>query len=95
VNKTRVGKKLGALSIIEKHLSKLPKTKKFLEVNLENRSEFQIRRLLWSCNELYKNNEEIKGWKIRKMAGFRDIMPDNIEIAIKKVVEINSGSDGI
>lgn len=77
VNKSRVGKNIGYLSLIEKKLDKLPQTKEYLEKNLETREQYQIRRIKWSYRSTYKENEvNISEWKIKRLAGInKDLSP--------------------
>lgn len=87
VNKTLVSKYLNTPSLVEKHLNKLPKTKEFLINHLESRIDFQVRRLLWSYNQLYDKGEDIKAWKIRRLAGFRKPMDKKIEKILDNIEE--------
>ncbi|MBP1863665.1 mRNA-degrading endonuclease HigB of HigAB toxin-antitoxin module [Clostridium tetanomorphum] len=66
-----IGSKLGIRSLIEKHLSKLSRTKKCLEENIESTKDFQIRRIEWAIKELKLQGKELKPWKIYRMAGIR------------------------
>ncbi|PLR75790.1 transposase [Bacillus sp. V3-13] len=86
VNKSRVGKEIGQLSLIEKHLDKLPMTKKYLEEHIESREQFQIRRIKWACRALAVKDEEIIEWKVRRLAGIRDDVDEQIKIALKKEI---------
>lgn len=74
-----IGKKLGQLSLIEKHLNKMPKTLKYLKNSVETTEQFQIRRIKWCANELRKNSEEIKEWKLIRMAGIKQGYSDEIK----------------
>lgn len=85
VNKNSVKKYICNSSYIEKHLEKLPKTREYLINNIETRESFQVRRLYWSCKKLYENGELIKEWKVRRMAGFKKIMNNKIEMILENV----------
>lgn len=87
VNKSRVGKSIGQLSLIEKLLDKLPKTKAYLEKNLETREQYQIRRIKWACKKLYLENEkEIVEWKVRRLAGLRAGLNVTVETALRNEI---------
>ncbi|MCM3325009.1 TnsD family transposase [Cytobacillus kochii] len=86
VNKSRVGKEIGQLSLIEKHLDKLPMTKKYIEEHIESREQFQIRRIKWACRALAVKGEEIMEWKVRRLAGIRDDVEEQVKIALEKEI---------
>ncbi|MFD1412240.1 MULTISPECIES: TnsD family transposase [Oceanobacillus] len=83
VNKTRIGKEINQLSFIEKHLAKLPKTKKYIEDHIESRYQFQIRRIKWACGQLEVKGEEIIEWKVRRLAGIRNDVSEEVQIALQ------------
>lgn len=83
VNKSRVGKLIGQLSLLEKLLNKLPNTKAYLEKHLETREQYQIRRIKWACQSLYENNDEqVAEWKVRRLAGLRKELSPFVENAL-------------
>lgn len=86
VNKTRIGKEMNKLSLIEKHLDKLPLVKKYIQEHIESREQFQIRRIKWACQALKDKDEDIVEWKIRRVAGIRDDVCEEVQIALKKEV---------
>ncbi|SFQ87199.1 TniQ protein [Bacillus mycoides] len=87
INKSRTGKEIGQLSLLEKVLDKLPKTKGYLERNLETRQQYQIRRIKWACKKLYLENEEqIVEWKVRRLAGLREGLSSTVETAIRNEI---------
>lgn len=51
---SRVGSKLRIRALLEKHLSKLPRTQKYLKEKMESIKDFQIRRIEWAIKELIK-----------------------------------------
>lgn len=80
VNKSRVGKAVGQLSLLEKLLNKLPKTKAYLETHLETREQYQIRRIKWASKSIYENNDEkVAEWKVRRLAGLRKELSTFVE----------------
>lgn len=69
ITTSKIGKEIGKLSLLEKHLDKLPLTKEYLDTHTESVKDFQQRRIKWAINELEKEGEEIKEWKVMKKAG--------------------------
>lgn len=68
---TLVGGRLGIKALLEKHLDKLPKTKKYIDEVTENITEFQLRRIKWAIQKIKNDGQEIKLWKIFRYAGIR------------------------
>lgn len=89
VNKSRVAKEIGQLSLLEKLLDKLPKTKAYLYKHLETREQFQIRRIKWACRKLYLENENnVVAWKVRRLAGLREKLSDVVETALENEIKL-------
>lgn len=68
---SRIGKKLGNLALLEKHMTKLPMTNVYLKSNIETIIDFQKRRIRWAIDN--SEAEESAWWKIARKAGIRDI----------------------
>ncbi|MCB2291705.1 TnsD family transposase [Clostridium sp. CS001] len=68
---SRIGKKIGKLELIEKHLDKMHKTKEVIEENSESIEEFQLRRINWAIRILNREGEEVKVWKVIRKAGLK------------------------
>ncbi|WIZ91155.1 TnsD family Tn7-like transposition protein [Staphylococcus aureus] len=89
VNKSRVAKEIGQLSLLEKLLDKLPKTKAYLNKHLETREQFQIRRIKWACRKLYMEDENnVVAWKIRRLAGLREKISDIVENTLENEIKL-------
>lgn len=89
VNKSRVAKEIGQLSLIEKLLDKLLRTKAYLNKHLETREQFQIRRIKWACRILFledKNN--VVAWKVRRLAGLREGLSSTVETALENEIRL-------
>lgn len=84
---SRIGKVTGNLALLEKHLDKLPLTKRYLLDHIESIEAFQKRRVIWAANELNKSGEELKKWKIIRKAGIRSEYKEEIDGAIDEIVE--------
>ena len=59
VTKSRVLKMCGVKYYSSEMLKKLPKTKKFIDDNIEEVQEFRIRKIKWKIADLFKKEEEI------------------------------------
>lgn len=66
---SKVGKTTGHLSLLEKHLNKLPLTNSFLKSVVESIEDFQIRRAHRAISILIKQNEFVKTWQVLRLAG--------------------------
>lgn len=77
-------------TLIDKKLSKLPRTRAEIEKNVESIEQYQLRRLEWAAYALLDKEGEIKGWKLLKKAG----IPSNITNRVhEKISEILRGRD--
>lgn len=81
---SRIGASLGLKALLEKHLRKLPRTKAYLESVTETVEDFQIRRIEWAVEELENRGEEIKEWKILRLARLRESLSDKVRIKLEK-----------
>lgn len=89
VNKSRVAKEIGQLSLLEKLLDKLPKTKAYLNKHLETRDQFQIRRVKWACRKLYMEDEKnVVAWKVRRLAGLREKVSYVVELVLENEIKL-------
>jgi hypothetical protein len=71
ITKGNLAKPLGILANIEKKLELLPLTKSFFYEVCESTEEYQVRRCKWVINQLIRANNEIKLWKVQRIAGIR------------------------
>ena len=81
----RIGKKIGKLSILEKHLDKLSLTKEYLEQHLETVEKYQKRRIKWAINELIGKEEVVKEWKVLRIARLKNI-DENLKCCLSKLL---------
>ncbi|MGP3783400.1 TnsD family transposase [Paenibacillus sp. 1A_MP2] len=75
-----VGKRLGILSNLEKHLHRLPQTKQFLDEITETAQQFQIRRCCKIIDQMLQKQEPVSLWKVQRIGAvkshhFRQIRP--------------------
>ncbi|GMO01636.1 TnsD family transposase [Parageobacillus thermoglucosidasius] len=87
---SRVGNMIKRRSLLEKHLDKLPRSKDILKQYIENIDDFQIRRIQYAVRHLKEKNEEIKEWKIRRIAGLRNNLSARVENFLEQVVKMRS-----
>lgn len=86
VSVSAIGKGLGALSIIQKKLDKLPLTAKAIGDAVETRIAFTERRLI-SAMEAFKANHIIpEEWELFKAAGIREDMFEAVGALVKRLV---------
>lgn len=81
---SRLGNDIGYISLLEKHLDKLPRTKKLLEENIESVEQFQIRRVNKVIDEMIFDDLDIKEWKVYRKAGLRKNCSKKVKEEIKK-----------
>lgn len=85
-----VGSRLGIRPLLEKHLDKLPKTKRYLGEHTESIKDFQIRRIQWAVQELQEEGQDLSLWRLYRKAGIRENFQNEIrEEVVKLVVEEN------
>ncbi|MDJ0572735.1 MAG: TnsD family Tn7-like transposition protein [Pleurocapsa sp. MO_192.B19] len=83
---SRIGASLGLKALLEKHLGKLPQTKAYLESVTETVEDFQIRRIEWAVKELDCQGEEIKEWKILRLASLREDVSDKVRRFLEEIL---------
>ncbi|HKQ04867.1 MAG TPA: TnsD family transposase [Blastocatellia bacterium] len=76
VTQSRIGKAIGLVSLLERHLDKLPLTQGFLTSVVESIEDFQIRRIKHVIQELAQRGSQIRGWQVVRLSGLgRRISP--------------------
>ncbi|WP_240378024.1 TnsD family transposase [Bacillus piscicola] len=88
-----VGKRLGILSNLEKHLDKLPQTKKFLYEVTETTQQFQIRRCCKIIDQILQEQEPVRLWKVQRIGAvkshhFHEIRP-HLEAYMQQKQEVD------
>lgn len=86
LSKNAIGLATGQVSLLEKHLDKLPQTKAYLELVVENKEQYRMRRLKWAIEELKREGKGIVKWEVLRKAGIR---PETIDPSIIETM-INS-----
>jgi hypothetical protein len=83
-----IGRETNNLSLLQKHLNKLPQTKKLIEKDYETVEEFQIRRVKYVAEKLRECGELVE-WKLIKEAGLRPGYSREVAKQIEKEIGIN------
>jgi len=89
-----IGKRLGILSNLEKHLDKLPQTKKLLNEMTETIQQFQIRRCCKIIDLMLQEEDPVILWKVQRMGAvkkhhFHEIKP-HLEAYIDMIQEVDN-----
>lgn len=77
-----IGKKLSCLSLLQQHMSKLPKTSYVLSQVTETREKFLIRRIKHAVSILKVNNAPLRVWNILREARIRQ----DISVSLSEVI---------
>lgn len=85
-----VGQRLGARSFLEKSLSKLHRTREYLEAEIESIRDFQIRRIKWAIQELKNENRKLQLWRIFKKAGIRKEYQADLRNEVFKLMKLDT-----
>jgi hypothetical protein len=75
----KVGVMTGLKALLEHKLDKLPLTKTYLQETVESVEMFQDRRIRWAIAVLEQQGEEVKAWKIMRIAGLRNNCLERVE----------------
>nr|WP_274377377.1 TnsD family transposase [Desulforamulus aeronauticus] len=85
---SRIGKLSGTLSLLEKHLDKMPLTKEFLKNNYDTTEEYQIRRIKWAVRKINLAGEQPKAWKVSRMSGLRPEFSHKLRSDIEQSIDV-------
>ena len=75
----KIGIMINSKSLLEKKLDKLPLTKAYLNKVVESVEMFQERRIRWAIDRLEKQGEEVKVWKVMRLAGIKSKNFEKVE----------------
>lgn len=84
---SKIGKAINRLALLEKHLSKMTKTQFFILDIKEATIDFQKRRICWAVESLLDQGEEIREWKVKRLAGLKREIPEELQSVITEQVE--------
>lgn len=89
ITKSVLGRRLGILANLERHLDKLPKTNKLLHDITESVLEFQLRRCYKIIDELLEQqNSTIDLWRIQGVAAIKSHHFHEIKPRLKRYIEM-------
>lgn len=71
VTKASIGRSIRNLSILEKHLLKLPLTAKALVASIESTEDFQCRRLRWAALQVKEYHPVAPAWLLLRVSGLK------------------------
>lgn len=71
VSKSSLGRTIGILSTLEKHLAKLPLTAAALETCVETTEQFQCRRIHWAIRQILAQQDSVPIWQLARKAGLK------------------------
>ncbi|WP_436865818.1 TnsD family transposase [Bacillus fungorum] len=89
-----IGKRLGILANLDRHVDKLSQTKELLEEITESVEQFQIRRCCKMIDQMITMNEPVILWKVQRIAAikthhFHEIKP-KLEEYLKKKQDVSN-----
>jgi hypothetical protein len=99
ITQSLIGKRLGILANLERHLGQLPQTKKLLNGITETIQEYQIRRCCKIIDRILLDNEQVLLWKVQRICAvkshhFHKIKPQ-LEAYIQKKQEVKGNEQTI
>ena len=74
--------------MLEKRLSKLPRTNEYLESTVETLRDFQIRRVKWATKECEREGYDLQWWRIARIAGIRGKWIEELEEKFERISRI-------
>lgn len=91
ISKTSLGKASTKLSLLEKHLDKLPQCEEFIAKVSETKQQFQLRRCQSIVMQMQDEGLPLLDWKIQRQAGLRkedyDLIKDEFALLVHEVDE--------
>jgi len=79
VSLSKIGKMIGLLALLEKHLERLPQTKVYIEAVIETDCDYRKRRIRWAICELSNLGIEPKVWLVMRKASIRPEYKKEVE----------------
>ena len=81
----KIGIMTGLKAMLEKNLDKLPLTQTYLSEVVESVEMFQNRRIRWAIKEIHQRGEEVKTWKVMRLAGLKEKEFQRVESIVLKI----------
>jgi len=89
ISKTLLGKAIGSLSLLEKHLHKLPCCAKFIDKVAEKKQQFQLRRCQIIVLRMQEEALPVLDWKVQRKAGLRREDYESIKSQLELILNDN------
>ncbi|HDX9578516.1 TPA: TnsD family transposase [Bacillus pseudomycoides] len=86
-----IGKRLGILANLERHLDKLSKTKALLEEITESVEQFQIRRCCKVIDQMIMVDEPVMLWKVQRIAAVKTYHFHEIKPKLEEYLKMKQG----
>lgn len=86
---SRIGTEIGKRSLLQKHLHKLPESCAAINNYVEDTATFQKRRIKYCIEDLMKNGEEIKEWRLRRSAGLKTPIDEDLITTLIKQIDVD------
>ncbi|MCY9697587.1 TnsD family Tn7-like transposition protein [Paenibacillus alginolyticus] len=90
---SRIGRTIGKLALLERHLDKLPFCYGLLKVNLETEEQHQIRKIDWAVQKIKQQGDRPVKWKILRYSGIRiistDVVNGHLYMRIGETIDIS------
>lgn len=83
---SRLGRAIGKLPLLERHLGKMPLCESILEMNVETEETYQIRKISWAAKMLGEEGERLVKWRILRVAGIRVIKTDLVREQLEQTI---------
>lgn len=93
ITNSLIGKRLGILSNLEKHLHKLPKTKNLLNRITESIPQFQIRRCCKIIDRMLQEKEPVVLWKVQRMGAVKSCHFHKIKPHLEEYIHMKQEVD--
>ncbi|MDP4092955.1 MAG: TnsD family transposase [Bacillota bacterium] len=71
VSLSRIGKNIGKLGLLQKHLDKMPISKAYVQKIIDTDIAFRERRIRWALEKLDNSGTQPEVWRAMRMAGIR------------------------
>ncbi len=81
-----IGRTIGKLALLEQHLDQMPLTQTYLASVVETVEAFQMRRVRSAIAQLVMQNEEVKEWRVLRLAGLGDKVSSQVRARIQQEV---------
>ncbi|MBU5349135.1 TnsD family Tn7-like transposition protein [Paenibacillus lautus] len=75
----KIGRSIGKLALLERHMDKLPICQELLKISLETEEQHQIRKIDWGINRIKQQGKRPVKWRILREAGIRVFKSEYVE----------------